>query len=188
MIWSKMKQLLEGYLCPELKDRVEYSNTSYRYLPDKAGTCHITVDKKNILNMADASSTIKWYKTEQEIKSDPDIQVHIGAEELEAVRKAVGEAVPEERLLVIAQNRKISELAKELLLAQATLCKSNFQEVANKFLSASVEECLESSQILLNILALLDRRVGKKRLLNMSEKIKQKHPIVRYFYELRLKV
>lgn len=30
------------------------------------------------------------------------------------------------------------------------------------------------------------RYVGKKRLLNMAEKMKLKHPIVQYFYELRL--
>ena len=44
---------------------------------------------------------------------------------------------------------------------------------------------INSHDILLNILALVDRRVGKKRILNMSEKIKLKHPIVQYFYELR---
>ncbi|WP_455749711.1 SF0329 family protein, partial [Paenibacillus chitinolyticus] len=48
-----------------------------------------------------------------------------------------------------------------------------------------IEESIESHDILLNILALVDRRVGKKRILNMSEKMKVKHPIVQYFYELR---
>ena len=65
--------------------------------------------------------------------------------------------------------------------AQSSLSKSNFIVVANKFLSTSIEECLESNDILLNILALVDRRVGKKRILNMTEKMKLKHPIVQYF-------
>ena len=43
--------------------------------------------------------------------------------------------------------------------------------VANMFLSTSIEECIESHDILLNILALVDRRVGKKRMLNMTEKM-----------------
>lgn len=186
MIWSKMKQLLESYLCPELKDRVEYSNTSYRYLPDKAGTCYITVDKKNILNMADAAAPIRWYKTEQEIKSDPDICVPVSREDVEEAQASAKGPIPEERLMIIAQNRKASQLAKELLLAQTALSKSNFYEAANKFLSVSIEESLESEHILLNVLALMDRRVGKKRLLSMADRMKQKHPIVRYFYELRL--
>ncbi|HYE09093.1 MAG TPA: hypothetical protein VEF53_02825, partial [Patescibacteria group bacterium] len=56
----------------------------------------------------------------------------------------------------------------------------------NKFLSISIEESIESKDILLNIFALVDRRIGKKRLLSMTEKMKLKHPIVQYFYELRL--
>jgi hypothetical protein len=183
-----MKQLLESYLSPALKGRVEYSATSYCYLPDKAGQCYITVDKKNIFNMSDATTLIKWYQTEQEIKSDPDIQISISNEDIEATRKDTKGAVPEERLFVIARNRKVSEHAKELLSAQSTLSKSNFNEVANKFLSISIDESLESNHILLNILALVDRRVGKKRLLNMSEKMKMKHPVVKYFYELRLRI
>jgi len=129
---------------------------------------------------------IRWYQTELEIKNDSEIQLPISNEELEAVRKDTKGAVPEDRLKVIARNRKITEYAKELFTAQQALSKSNFVVVANKFLSTSIEESLESNDILLNILALVDRRIGKKRILNMSEKMKLKHPIVQYFYELRI--
>ncbi|MFF2480084.1 hypothetical protein [Paenibacillus sp. NPDC058071] len=186
MSWSKLKQNLESFLCPALLGRVEYRATSYRYLPDKAGLCYISVDKKNVLNMSDTTNLIRWYQSEQEIKNDSGIQIPISNEEIEAVRKDTKGTVPEDRLKVIARGRKISELAKALLLAQSSLSKSNFGVVANKFLSTSIEESLESNDILLNILALVDKRVGKKRILNMSEKMKLKHPAVQYFYELRL--
>lgn len=185
MSWSKLKQNLQSFLCPALEGRVEYSATSYRYSPDKAGICYITVDKKNILNMSDASNLIRWYQTEIEIKNDPDIEIPISKEEIEAIRKDIKGNVPEDRLKVIARNRKITEHAKELLAAQSVLSKSNFIAAATKFLSIPIEESLESKDILLNILALVDRRVGKKRILNMSEKMKLKHPAVQYFYELR---
>ncbi|MED4911010.1 hypothetical protein P9761_22810 [Brevibacillus centrosporus] len=187
MSWSKLKQQLESFLCPALQGKVEYRATGYRYLPDKAGLCYIAVDKKNVFHMSDKTTSIKWYQTEQEIKSDPDIRIPISDEEIEAVRKETKGIVPEDRQRVIARNRKISEYAKELLLAQAALSKSNFSGVATKFLSISIEESMESNDILLNILALVDRRVGKKRILNMAEKMKGKHPIVQYFYELRLR-
>lgn len=186
MAWSKMKQLLESFLCPALYGRVEYCSTSYRYLPDKAGLCYITVNKKNVFNMNDITTLIRWYQTEQQIKNDPDIQIPINNEEIEAVRKDTNGIVPEDRLAVIARNRKISEIAKELLSAQSVLSKSNFIVVANKFLSISIKQSIESNDILLNILALVDRRIGKKRLLSMTENMKLKHPIVQYFYELRL--
>ncbi|KQO14694.1 SF0329 family protein [Paenibacillus sp. Leaf72] len=186
MSWSKMKQNLESFLCPALNGRVEYRSTSYRYLPDKAGLCYIAVDKKNVLNMSDTTNPIRWYQTELEIKNDSAIQIPISHEEMEAVRKDTKGTVPEDRLIVIARSRKITEYAKELMSAQASLSKSNFIVAANKFLSTSIEESIESHDILLNVLALVDRRVGKKRMLNMTDKIKLKHPIVQYFYELRL--
>lgn len=186
MSWSKMKQNLESFLCPALYGRVEYGATSYRYLADKAGQCYIKVDKKNIFNMSDTSTLIKWYQTEQEIKNDPDIEIPISNEEIERIRKDTKGTVPEDRLKVIARNRKISEYAKEMLASQSALSKSNFSDVANRFLTMSIEESLESNDILLNVLSLVDRRVGKKRLLKMDEEMRLKHPIVRYFYELRL--
>lgn len=185
MSWSKLKQQLESFLSPALAGRFEYRATSYRYLPDKSGICYIAVDKKNVLNMNDTTNSIRWYQTEQEIKGDPNIQIPVSNEEIEAVRKDTKGTVPEDRLIVIARGRKISVLAKELLSAQSSLSKSNFVVAATKFLSTSIEESLESDDILLNILALVDRRVGKKRILNMSEAIKLKHPAVQYFYELR---
>jgi len=185
MSWSKLKQNMESFLCPALYGRVEYRATSYRYLPDKAGICYIAVDKKNVFNMSDVTNSIRWYQNELEIKNDPNIQIPISNEEMEAVRNETKGMVPEDRLIVIARSRKITEYAKELLSAQTALSKSNFIVVANKFLSISIEESIESNDILLNILALVDRRVGKKRILNMGEKMKLKHPIVQYFYELR---
>jgi len=184
MSWSKLKQQLESFLSPALSGKVEYRATGYRYLPDKAGICYIAVDKKNMLNMNDTS--IRWYQTEQEIKSDSDIQIPISNEEIEAIRMDTNGKVPEDRLKVMARSKKIAVYAKEILSAQSSLSKSDFTVVATKFLSTSIDESLESKDILLNILALVDRRVGKKRILNMSEKIKLKHPIVQYFYELRL--
>ena len=185
MSWSKLKQQLESFLCPALHGRVEYRATSYRYAPDKAGTCYIAVDKKNVLNMSDITTLIRWYQTELEIKNDSDIQIPINDEEIEAIRIDTHGKVPEDRLKVMARSRKIAEHAKELMLAQTALSKSNFTVVATKYLSTPIEESIECNDILLNILALVDRRIGKKRILNMTEKMKLKHPIVQYFYELR---
>lgn len=188
MSWSKLKQQLESFLCPALAGRVEYTSTSYRFVPDKAGLCNITVDKKNILAMSHPENPIRWYLSEQEIKHDASLQLPLSLEEIEAVRRDTKGAVPEERLKVMARSRKMSEHAKALMAAQAVLCRSSFTVAANTFLTTPIEESLESKDILFNILALVDRRVGKKRILNMAEKIRLKHPIVLYFYELRLGV
>jgi hypothetical protein len=187
MSWSKLKQNLEHFLSTSLHGKVEYGSSSYRYLSDKAGQCYITVDKKNILNMSDPANLIRWYQSELEIKNDMDIPVPIRDEEIEIVRRELKGPVPEDRLIVIARGRKKSELAKGLMAAQSELSKSNFIVVATTFLSSPLNQSMESQHILLNVLALVDRRMGKKRLIQMSDQMKLKHPIVQYFYELRLR-
>lgn len=54
------------------------------------------------------------------------------------------------------------EYANELLSAQSTLSKSNYIVVANTFLTTPIEESIYNTDILLNILALVDRRLRKK--------------------------
>lgn len=186
MSWSKVKQNLESFLSPTLVGRVEYRATGYRYLPDKAGTCYIAVDKKNVLDMGDKTNPIRWYQSEMEIKQDSAIRVPVDEEEFAALRRETGGRVPEDRLLVMARGRKLTGLAKDLMAAQAALGKSNFAVVANQFLSMPIEESLESKDMVLNILALIDKRVGKKRLMNMRDKMQLKHPAVQFFYELRI--
>lgn len=185
MVWNKMKQYLESFLSPALVGRVEYRATGYRYLPDKSGRCYIAVDKKEVFNMNDVTTSIRWYQTEQEIKNDPEVQIPISKEDIERLRQDSEGLIPDDRLVIIARSRKISLYANELLAAQVNLCKSDFYAAANLFLSDSIENSLESKDILLNIFALVDRRVGKKRLLGLEEKMRLKHPIVQYFYELR---
>lgn len=185
MTWSKTKQQLESFLCPSLIGRVEYRATSYRYAPDKSGRCYITVDKKEVFNMCDLKSQIQWYKTEQEIKDALSLSFSVAKQDLDIIRDESNGAIPEDRIYVIARNRKLSQYAKDTLAAQACLSKSDFYEMTSVFLSSSVDDCLKSKDILLNIFALIDRRVGKKRLQNLREEIYLKHPIVQYFYELR---
>lgn len=186
MVWSKLKQNLESFLCPELVGRVEYRATSYHYLPDKLGRCYITVDKNEVLNMSDSSALIRCYQTEQEIKNNPDIDIPITEEDINEVRRDSFNQIPEDRLKVVARNRKISTYAKELLEAQAILLRSDFYDAAKRFLTMPIDDCLKSNEILLNIFALVDRRVGKRRLMNLEEQMSLKHPIVQYFYKLRI--
>ncbi|WP_319471290.1 hypothetical protein [uncultured Trichococcus sp.] len=185
MIWSKMKPQLENFLAPALVGRVVYLSTSYRYSPDKSGQCCIAVDNKKIFNMKDGTTGIRWYLSEQDIKNDPAVMIPLSESEIEQIRKETGGKVPEERLAVIASDRKLLAYAKGTLAAQTALSKSDFYKTANMFLSQPIEDSLASRDILLNCLALLDRRVGKKRIMDMEQAVKMKHPIVQYFYGLR---
>jgi hypothetical protein len=186
MVWNKMKLKLEGFLSPALSGIVEYRASGYRYTTKKAANCYLTVNKIEIFNMNDLSTDIRWYQTEQEFKKDDSLMLSISDDELDVIRKKSGDKIPEERLEVIAKGHKLSQYAKDALLAQSNLCKTDFQLKANLFLTSSIDKSLESDDIIFNVLAIIDRRVGKKRLINMKNIMQMKHPIVRYFYELRL--
>ncbi|MBE5961171.1 MAG: hypothetical protein E7256_07265 [Lachnospiraceae bacterium] len=184
-VWNKVKQQLESFLAPSLTGRLEYRATSYRYAHDKSGKCCIAVDKKEVFSMCDMKYGIRWYQTVNDVKKDPDIQVTVSEEEISALREETQGKIPEERLYGIIRNRKISEVADHIIKAQVVLGKTDFADAANRFLSTSIEESLASNEILLNILAIVDRRVGKSRLRKMKEQMNGKHPIVQYFYALR---
>ena len=185
MIWSKMKPQLENFLAPVLVGRVEYLSTSYRYSPEKNGQCRIAVDNKKIFNMKDGTTGIRWYLSEQDIKNDPAVMIPLSEAEIERIRKETGGKVPEERLAVIASDRKLLAYAKGTMAAQVTLSKTDFNKTADVFLSQPIVDSLASKDILLNCLALADRRVGKKRIMDMEQSVRMKHPIVQYFYALR---
>lgn len=186
MNWNKLKQQLEGFLSPTLAGRVEYRASGYRYSPDKSAQCYVVVDKKEVFNMK-ADTEIRWYQTEQEIKNDESLDLAVTPDDIDRVRRDSSDNIPEERLAVIAKSRKLTLYSKELLKAQAQLCKTDFKKAAIAFSSDPIEKSLKSDDILLNVLALVDRRVGKKRLSAMEEEMQMKHPIVRYFYNLRRK-
>lgn len=182
MAWNKTKQQLESFICPALINKVEYRATGYRYAHDKSGRSYITVDKEEVFNTSNNKTNIRWYKTVQEIKKDESIQIPVTESDIEDIRK---DNIPEEALIKMARNKKLSIVAESIMKEQTILTKSDFSELANQFMTSSVDNCLLSDSILLNIFALIDRRVGKKRLRMLSDEIKTKHPVVRYFYELR---
>lgn len=186
MAWNKVRLQLDDFMTPKLKGIVEYSKTGYRYTPSKGANCYLTVNKIQVMSQTLADSPIKWYVSEQEAKSDETTRFMVTDEEIEVVRQKSGGKIPEDRLEVIALGNKKSQYAKEVMKAQTNLSKLDFQKAAGAFLTANIDQSLESDDMIMNILAILDRRVGKKRLEKMKAIMMMKHPAVRYFYELRL--
>jgi hypothetical protein len=60
-----------------------------------------------------------------------------------------------------------------------------FMEAVDQYLNSPIEESLKSDNVLIKILVLLDRRVGKRTLENMKNTMQNEEDIVQYFYKLR---
>lgn len=50
MQWSKLKARVKDFICPELRDRIDFHLTSYRESHDGADKVWITVDGKRVFN------------------------------------------------------------------------------------------------------------------------------------------
>lgn len=61
-----------------------------------------------------------------------------------------------------------------------------FYQAFAEFDNQGIAESLASDNLLVRIMALLDRRVGKRRLCAIKEAMRTEAPILQFFYQLRL--
>ena len=60
-----------------------------------------------------------------------------------------------------------------------------FLEAAAEYLNSPIDNSLKSNNVLIKILVLLDRRIGKRTLESMQAEMSNEDEIVQYFYSLR---
>lgn len=65
--------------------------------------------------------------------------------------------------------------------------QSCFYHAFNEFDNQSIEQSLASENMLVRIFAILDRRIGKRRLERMSSMIEKEPEVFRLFYTIRIK-
>lgn len=157
--WSGIrKKLEEDYLCTALKGRIQYFCTSYSKCPDHEGRAAILLDGAEVLKS-------NYYA-------------------YEATRNHTQRAVE-------VQYSDLSRVACWQQAFQATLnhgCFDQriFYQAFQEFDNQGIARSLQSANPLVRILALLDRRVGKRRLLALQHQMEQELDWVRFFYFLRI--
>jgi hypothetical protein len=154
MQWSKRKKKVEGFFSDSVLGRLELRSTHYRGSHDEEGRGYITFDKNEIWSMC----TLSFYSFEYE--------------RIEEVIKREG-ITPRE-----AQKIAYDELASEGRFNQYT-----FYDSLDEYCNNSIDSSLSSGNVLIRCLAMLDSRLGKRRLktLDLSEESKK----VIEFYKIR---
>jgi hypothetical protein len=160
--WSKVKKKLDSFRCEILKDRVQFTVTNYRRAHDQLGRAWITVDKKEVLNMCTITSETALNRREYEIKREKQIPYTDWS-----------------------QNRSIGMEAHEWILNEGVFAQYDFFDAVEEYFQQSIEESLKSNNMLIKILALIDRRVGKRTLEKINESMLCEIEIVQIFYKLR---
>jgi hypothetical protein len=161
-LWSKLKKRLDSLICDSLKGRVNFTVTNYRRAHDQMGRAFVTVDKKEVLNMCTITSDIRLHRKDRELHrlnemgyDDPGI------------------------------NREIGVTAHELVKKEGIYAQYDFYDSVEEFLNLPIDQALKSEDMVVKILALIDRRVGKRTLIKLRESIKNELEIIQYFYNLR---
>lgn len=156
--WSGIRKKLEtDYLCPALRGRVQYFAATYSRSPDHEGRAAIRVDGVEVLKSSYyAYAPVFWQRQD-------------------ALRRA-GEAGPEGACAA----------AQAQVLDEGLFDQRFFYAAFREFDSQSIERSLFSGNPLVRIFALLDRRVGKRRLAALEQDMDRELTWVRPFYRLRM--
>ena len=161
--WSKAKKRLKSFICEPLRSRVDFQVINYRKAHDQLGRAVITVDKVEKLSMCTITAE------REEYYKDRDIRITLNDFNFDDV----------------AKNRDIQDQAHKLLKKEGIYGQYDFFFALEDYFNSSIEDYLKSSDILMKILCMLDRRIGKRTLHKMKESILDEHELVQDFYKLR---
>ena len=159
--WGGIRKKLEkDYLCPALRGRIQYYVTSY---DDGAGhgRAAIRLDGVEILRS-------DYYAYIDELWTRYN---HLRSTTM-GNRDSAREAI---------------DLAHANALDQGTFDQIVFYDAFSIFDNQSIEKSVVSENPLVRIFALLDRRLGKRRLLAMEESMERELHWVRMFYVIRMR-
>lgn len=157
--WSDLQKLLNDRLCLQLRGRVTYFLTRYHDVHNAYGRAAIRVDGKELV-------CFSWI---EQCRQENDIA--------EALREH-----PE---------RKYEKLRVDLKPewdAACQYCEMDFLEAVLQYRSMSVQDALRSENLIVRVLAILDRRTGRRTLERMEEaqELASSPDWVRQFLDLRL--
>ena len=161
MIWSKIKKNIENKFSEKINKKIQIYITSYGTAYDISDIFNrgwITVDGKEVVNFSTPDS---FYLNGNDYHN----------------------ATP--TICSVSKKIKYIERNPNTLSEKREFSKYDLSHCCYAYLDLNIEEALNHKSPIINMLAVLDKRLGKRRLIKLNE-IEQ-HPLVRYFLNLRLK-
>lgn len=159
MQWSKLKQTIENRFADNVKGRVELFSTAYRKPNSNNGRGWITIDKEEIVNFATIKSRQNFGAYYHEA-TQTNCLTHPAVE--------VSERTPGE------------------LIEEGEFSRFDLHNCCWEYLNLTIEEGLEHKSPIINSLAVLDKRLGKRRLIALDKD--KLHPLTKRLFEFRLSV
>jgi hypothetical protein len=168
MQWSKLKARAESRFCDSLRGRLELHSTCYRGTHDGEGRAWLTFDKQELFS----ACTLIWRRREAMLARE--LQLAAGCTDYTDPAQ-----LPGYRAAYQAANERLSRVGIH--------GQYQFYGALKEVLDLSIEDALVSTNDLVRAFALVDRRLGKRRLARLSIGDGD-HPLVRRLYEIRMAV
>lgn len=167
--WSNLKKQMSDLLCNSLKDKITYFYTSYHQVHNAYGRATIQYEDKEIV----AFSWDKQYKQVQDIK--------------EQYRKMddVPSMLVDYEGSVNAYKTANAVATKEKWMPTCVLCETDFINSLTIYLKTDIATSLQSDNYLLRVFAYMDRRVGKRTLVEIKDEVEKLPEWVKQFYRIR---
>lgn len=179
--WKHTKKLLEDLLCDKLKGRITYQLHCYRPDDDWIGCLEILLDKKPI------------FKASSCLVKNPNYCIHISEAEIRSImtkylkaESSSGTAEVNSTSIRTAAGFICSFIRNCQRQEQGRIFLEDTMVMLGEYLSSDIETSLKSDSPFINALAVLDRRVGKRRLQKLADKGSSVAPRWAWpFYEAR---
>lgn len=173
--WSSMrKELEQNFLCEKLRGRVQYFFTHYRKSHDEEARACVRVDDREYVMGNAYNYYVKgYYHLEKEIKRAMQIPMRVWD-------------FDENVFEYDEENTAVEEYIKKRQIIDGEFSTYQVMKSIKEFLQMNIDDALQSDNPILKMLALLDRRVGKRRLQKLMEEMERQPQWLQFFYRLRL--
>ena len=155
--WSEIRYKLEKeYLAESLRGHIRYFATSYNKCPDHYGCASILLDGREIIE----GSYYGHWKNYHLLPEDENFELRI---------------------------RRLGEfpIMDDVSLQFGQFDQRCFYKAFYEFDNQSIEKSLFSENAIVRVFAILDRRIGKRRLRIMKDTIHNEGEVFRTFFEIR---
>jgi hypothetical protein len=159
MKWSKLKKEIEGRFAKSIQGRVEISSTRYTEASHSMSRGWVTFDGREIANFSTSDSVNRYGVYYNEL--------------IDSICASHAPVQPYER-------------TPDQLVEKGEFSRFDFHEACWLYLKLSIDQALRHKNPVINCFAILDHRLGKRRLIQMDSSTL--HPLVRAAFQIRLSV
>ncbi|MDE5862312.1 MAG: hypothetical protein K2H28_08990 [Ruminococcus sp.] len=154
--WSKIRYKLEKeYLAESLRGHIKYFATSYSKCPDHEGRASILLDGREIIE----GSYYGHWKNYHLLPKDENYKLRMSHDEF--------------------------PIMDDIALQFGQFDQRCFYRAFDEFDNQSIEKSLFSENAIVRVFAILDRRIGKRRLRAMKDTVHNEGEVFRTFFNIR---